>query len=653
MANVDTHADNLPPDVAEQMAGENFSDLLDQSFEREERLQGKVVNGLVLAVENDFVLIDVGLKSEGSIPIKEFSEAGAAPTIMAGDRVDVFVERFEGRDGVVVLSREKARREEAWNVLEKAFEDDARVEGVIFGRVKGGFTVDLSGAVAFLPGSQVDIRPIRDVGPLMGSPQPFQILKMDRSRGNIVVSRRAVLEETRAEERSELISNLTEGQVLEGVVKNITDYGAFVDLGGVDGLLHVTDIAWRRINHPSEALQVGQTVNVQVIRFNPSTQRISLGMKQLEADPWEGVDAKYPLEVKLTGRVTNITDYGAFVELEPGVEGLVHVSEMSWTKKNVHPGKIVSTSQEVEVMVLDVDRNKRRISLGLKQCVANPWTDFLEKFPVGSEIEGEIKNITEFGLFVGLNEEIDGMVHLSDLDWVKSGEEAIAGYSKGGMLKVKVLDVDVEKERISLGVKQLTEDPVADGLEKLKKGDIVTCTVSGTGDKGIEVSVGGDVPGFIRRSDLGRDRSEQRPDRFAPGELVDAMVVSVDKASRKINLSIKAREVEEEKIAMAAYGSSDSGASLGDILGAALKEKSEADSAEAEEPEEAKAEEDAAEDAADAEPEEAAAEEEADAGETEAPSEDAGAEDAGDAEKEPEDASDGEPEDEPEDEAKS
>ncbi len=574
MANANTTSDTgLPPEVANQMANENFADLLEKSFEQEERLQGRVVKGTVLAVENDFVLVDVGLKSEGSIPIKEFSEAGTPAKVAAGDKVDVFVERFEGRDGTVVLSREKARREEAWNVLEKAFESDQRVNGVIFGRVKGGFTVDLSGAVAFLPGSQVDIRPIRDVTPLMNSPQPFQILKMDRSRGNIVVSRRAVLEETRAEERSELISNLSEGQVLEGVVKNITDYGAFVDLGGVDGLLHVTDIAWRRINHPSEALQVGQTVKVQVIRFNPETQRISLGMKQLEADPWDGVDAKYPVGAKMNGRVTNITDYGAFVELEPGVEGLVHVSEMSWTKKNVHPGKIVSTSQEVEVMILDVDRNKRRISLGLKQCMANPWTDFTEKHPIGSELEGEIKNITEFGLFVGLTEEIDGMVHLSDLDWVKSGEEAIAEYNKGDMIKVKVLDVDIEKERISLGVKQLTEDPVADGLERLKKGDIVTCTVSAVGDKGIDVTINGDVPGYIRRSDLSRDRSEQRPDRFAKGELVDAMVTSVERSSRKVNLSIKAREVEEEKIAMAAYGSSDSGASLGDILGAALKEK--------------------------------------------------------------------------------
>ncbi len=557
----------LPPSI-----NENFADLLEESFKEEDRLQGRVINGTILTIENDIVIIDVGLKSEGAISIKEFSEPGDETSIKVGDKIDVFVERYEGRDGTVMLSREKARREESWTVLEKAFGSEERVNGIIFGRVKGGFTVDLSGAIAFLPGSQVDIRPVRDVNPLMGNPQPFQILKMDRARGNIVVSRRAVLEETRAEERTELISNLTEGQVLEGIVKNITDYGAFVDLGGVDGLLHVTDIAWKRINHPSEALQVGQTVNVQVIRFNAESQRISLGMKQLESDPWDGAEAKYPLEAKFNGRITNITDYGAFVELEAGIEGLVHISEMSWTKKNVHPGKIISTSQEVEVMVLEVDTSKRRISLGLKQCSKNPWIDFTEKHKVDDELEGEIKNITEFGLFVGLTEDIDGMVHMSDLDWVKSGEEAIAECTKGDMIKIKILDIDVEKERISLGVKQLTKDPVAGGILKLKKGDIVTCKITAVLENGIEVMVNNDIPSFIRRGDLSRDRSEQRPDRFAAGEVVDAFVTKIDKTSRKVNLSIKAREVHEEKIAMAEFGSSDAGASLGDILGAAFKE---------------------------------------------------------------------------------
>jgi small subunit ribosomal protein S1 len=569
MLELDPTTENSTP-----LTNENFADLLEESFKEEDRLQGRVINGKILAIENDIVIIDVGLKSEGAVSIKEFAEPGGEVSIKAGDNIDVFVERYEGRDGTVMLSREKARREGTWTLLEKSFESEERVNGVIFGRVKGGFTVDLDGAVAFLPGSQVDIRPVRDISPLMGNPQPFQILKMDRARGNIVVSRRAVLEETRAEERTELISNLTEGQVLEGIVKNITDYGAFVDLGGVDGLLHVTDIAWKRINHPSDALQVGETVNVQIIRFNAENQRISLGMKQLESDPWEEAEAKYPLEAKFNGRITNITDYGAFVELEPGIEGLVHISEMSWTKKNVHPGKIVSTSQQVEIMVLEVDTAKRRISLGLKQCTANPWVDFIEKYKVGDELEGEIKNITEFGLFVGLTEDIDGMVHMSDLDWVKSGEEAIADCTKGDVIKIKILDIDVEKERIGLGVKQLTKDPVAAGVLKIKKGDIVTCKITKILENGIEVIVNTDTPGFIRRGDLSRDRSEQRPDRFATGEVVDAIVTAVDKTSHKVNLSIKAREVQEEKIAMAEFGSSDSGASLGDILGAAFKERS-------------------------------------------------------------------------------
>ncbi|HBT42956.1 MAG TPA: 30S ribosomal protein S1 [Rhodospirillaceae bacterium] len=559
--------------TAAPTSNEDFEALLNESFGDDEGFEGRVLRGVIVNVDGDFAVIDVGLKSEGRVPLKEFMSPGSDEVLKAGDEVDVYVERYEDRDGLVRLSREKARREEAWVGLEKAFEKGERVNGVIFGRVKGGFIVDLDGAVAFLPGSQVDIRPVRDVSPLMGMPQPFQILKMDPQRNNIVVSRRAVLEETRTEARSELISSLQEGQVLDGVVKNITDYGAFVDLGGVDGLLHVTDIAWKRINHPSEALSIGETVKVQIIRFNAETQRISLGMKQLEADPWDGVAAKYPVGTKFTGRVTNITDYGAFVELEPGVEGLVHVSEMSWTKKNVHPGKIVSTSQEVDVMVLDVDPDKRRISLGLKQCNANPWEDFVVKFPVGAEVEGEVKNITEFGLFIGLDGEIDGMAHLSDLSWDKSGEEALADYTKGDMVKAKVLDVDVDKERVSLGIKQLSGDPTEGAMEGLKKGSVVTCTVTQTNDGGVEVMVNDAVLGFIRKSDLSRDRSEQRPDRFAAGEKVDAKITQIDKSGRKLSLSIKALEVEEEKKAMQEYGSSDSGASLGDILGAALKEK--------------------------------------------------------------------------------
>ena len=566
-----TSASETAVGASESAVGkESFAALLEESLGTSDRLEGTVLKGTVIAVEGDSVVVDVGLKSEGRVALKEFAEAGQRPELVPGDEVEVYLERMENKNGEAVLSREKAKREEAWVMLEKSFAKTERVTGIIFGRVKGGFTVDLSGAVAFLPGSQVDIRPVRDVSPLMGSPQPFQILKMDRSRGNIVVSRRAVLEETRAVQRSELIANLKEGQVLDGVVKNITDYGAFVDLGGVDGLLHVTDISWKRINHPTESLSIGQQVKVQVIRFNRETQRISLGMKQLEADPWEGVGAKYPIGTKFTGRVTNITDYGAFVELEAGIEGLVHVSEMSWTKKNVHPGKIVSTSQEVEVMVLDVDEQKRRISLGLKQCLGNPWDDFLEGYPAGTELEGEIKNITEFGLFVGLPGEIDGMVHLSDLDWNRSGDEAVKDYNKADVVKVKVLDIDVAKERISLGIKQLTDDPFSSAMASLRKGAIVTCTVHAIVDNGIEARVGDGIIGFIRKTELSRDRSEQRPDRFAVGEKFDAKVITLDKKSRKVTLSIKQREIEEEKQAMADYGSSDSGASLGDILGAAI-----------------------------------------------------------------------------------
>jgi small subunit ribosomal protein S1 len=558
---------------AADAATENFADLLAESFGEGTNVEGSVVRGFVIGIEGDAVIIDVGLKSEGRVPLKELAAPGQQADVSIGDEIEVYVERMEDRNGQAVLSRDKARREEAWGVLEASFEKQERVTGVIFGKVKGGFTVDLSGATAFLPGSQVDIRPVRDLGPLMGTPQPFQILKIDRRRGNIVVSRRAVLEESRAEARSELVSNLQEGQVLQGVVKNITDYGAFVDLGGVDGLLHVTDIAWQRISHPSEALQIGETVEVQVIRFNAETQRISLGMKQLLSDPWENVEGKFPIGAKMEGRVTNITDYGAFVELEAGVEGLVHVSEMSWTKKNVHPGKIVSTSQQVEVMVLDVDLSKRRISLGLKQCTTNPWEDLSATYPVGTEIDGEIRNITEFGLFVGLNDDIDGLVHLSDISWENAGEEALEGFTKGDMVKAKVLDIDVNKERISLGIKQLTDDPFAGQADAYRKGEVVTCTVSAVTDNGIDVTIGENMTGFIRRTDLSRDRAEQRADRFAVGEKIDAIVTSVDKKTRKLSLSIKARESAEEKQAMAEFGSSDSGASLGDILGAALAKK--------------------------------------------------------------------------------
>ncbi len=553
---------------------DDFAALLEESFSRAEALEGSVIKGRVVAIEKDMAVVDLGLKTEGRVALKEFVGPGREGAPGVGDEVEVYLDRMENALGEAVISREKARREESWVKLEAAFERQEKVTGTIFNQVKGGYTVDLDGAVAFLPRSQVDIRPIRDVGPLMNVPQPFQILKMDRRRGNIVVSRRTVLEETRAEARSELVANLEEGQVVDGVVKNITEYGAFVDLGGIDGLLHVTDMAWRRVNHPSEVVTIGQNLKVRIIKINHETHRISLGIKQLLADPWEGIEAKYPIEARFKGRVTNITDYGAFVELEPGIEGLIHVSEMSWTKKNVHPGKIVSTSQEVEVQILEVDPVKRRISLGLKQTLQNPWEAFAERFPVGAVVEGEVKNKTEFGLFIGLDGDVDGMVHLSDLDWNRPGEQVIEEFKKGDVVKAQVLDVDVEKERISLGIKQLGGDPFADAAASgdLKKNAIVTCEVTDVKDSGIEVKITGtDLSTFIKRSELARDRSEQRPERFAAGEKLDARVIMFDRKSRKVQVSIKALEMAEEKEAIAQYGSADAGASLGDILGAALK----------------------------------------------------------------------------------
>ncbi len=556
-----------------QPTRDDFAKLLDEAFGGGNLQEGSVIKGTVVGIEKDVAVIDVGLKTEGRVPLREFTGPGRANELKVGDTVEVYLERVENALGEAVLSRDKARREESWGKLEKAFQGNEKVQGVIFNQVKGGFTVDLDGAVAFLPRSQVDIRPIRDVTPLMNVPQPFQILKMDRRRGNIVVSRRTVLEETRAEQRQELVQNLEEGQVIDGVVKNITDYGAFVDLGGIDGLLHVTDIAWRRVNHPTEVLTIGQQVKVKIIKINHETHRISLGMKQLQDDPWQGIEGKFPVGARFKGRVTNITDYGAFVELEPGIEGLIHVSEMSWTKKNVHPGKIVSTSQEVEVQVLEVDSVKRRISLGLKQTMRNPWEVFIEKYPPGTVVEGEVKNKTEFGLFLGLDGDVDGMVHLSDLDWKRPGEQVMEEYKKGDMVRAQVLDVDVEKERISLGIKQLEGDPFAtESAGDIKKGAVVTCEVTEVKESGIDVKITGtDLTAFIKRSELARDRGEQRPERFAVGEKVDARVTQFDRRSHKITVSIKALEVAEEKEAIAQYGSSDSGATLGDILGTALK----------------------------------------------------------------------------------
>ena len=533
---------------------DDFAALLEESFGDGHSGEGQVVRGTVTAIEKDMAIIDVGLKVEGRVPLKEFGAKAKDGQLNVADTVEVYVERIENALGEAMLSRDKARREESWGKLEEKFAKNERVEGVIFNQVKGGFTVDLDGAVAFLPRSQVDIRPIRDVTPLMHTPQPFEILKMDRRRGNIVVSRRTVLEESRAEQRSEIVQNLEEGQVVEGVVKNITDYGAFVDLGGIDGLLHVTDMAWRRVNHPTEILQIGQTVRVQIIRINQETHRISLGMKQLESDPWGDIGTKYPIGKKIHGTVTNITDYGAFVELEPG-------------------GKILSTTQAVDVVVLEVDPSKRRISLGLKQTLENPWEAFARSHPVGSTVEGEVKNKTEFGLFIGLEGDVDGMVHLSDLDWTRPGEQVIEEYQRGQMVQAQVLDVDVEKERISLGVKQMAREasePATGG--ELRKNAIVTCEVIAIKDGGIEVRlVESGFDTFIKRGDLSRDRDEQRAERFTVGQKLDARVIAWDKKTKKLQVSIKALEIAEEKEAVAQYGSTDSGASLGDILGAALK----------------------------------------------------------------------------------
>lgn len=547
---------------------EDFEALFKEQFGENDSIIGSVIKGTVIKADSDYATVDVGLKSEGRIPLKEF---GQNAEISVGDEVEVYIDRYEDKDGLIVLSREKARREEAWNNLEKALEKGQRVNGIIFGRVKGGFTVDLNGAVAFLPGSQIDIRPIRDVAPLMGVSQPFQVLKMDRARGNIVVSRRAVLEETRAEARAELVENLKEGSILDGVVKNITDYGAFIDLGGVDGLLHVTDISWKRINHPSELLSVGQTIKVQIIKFNEDNQRISLGMKQLEEDPWKAVAGKFNIGDIHKGKVTNITDYGAFVELEDGIEGLVHVSEMSWTRKNVHPGKIVSTSQEVEVKVLEVDADKRRISLGIKQCTPNPWANFIDENPVGTEIEGEIKNITEFGLFIGLSDEIDGMIHLSDLSWEKSGEEAVKDFEKGQTIKAKIIDVDVEKERISLGIKQLAGDPFTDATADLKKGDVIKAKIVGSNEEGLVVDYK-DIESVIKRTNLAKEKTGQEAENFEVGSEIEAKITSLDKKNRKLHLSIKALEIDEEKKTLSEYTTSETGSAFGDVLGEALEE---------------------------------------------------------------------------------
>lgn len=549
---------------------ENFSELLDKSLTNFKKKEGQIVSGTVLFVQNDNVVVDVGLKSEGRIPLREFFSPGEDNDIKPGDKFDVLVEKLENKEGEALLSREKARREESWINLEKSLEKKEQVQGVITGRVKGGFTVDIQGAVAFLPGSQVDLRPISDISPLLNKPQPMIILKMDKIRGNIVVSRRAILEESREADRSKLLSDIKEGTKLSGIVKNITDYGVFVDLGGLDGLLHVTDISWERVNHPSELLNIGDKIQVVVIKYDAENKRVSLGMKQFSEDPWKDIESNYPVGEQISAVISNIADYGAFVELKKGIEGLIHVSEMSWTKKNIHPNSLLSIGDKVDVKILEVEKEKRRISLGLKQCLENPWKKFEDNHKIDEVIEGKIKNITEFGIFIELPFSLDGMVHLSDISWDNSdGTNTLKNFKKDEVLKVKILDIDVEKERIGLGLKQLSKN------NKTNKeiGKIVTCTVKKISATQIEVSLESGSIGFIKKNSIAKMREDQKTDRFAIDEKLDAKIISYDKKSEKYELSIKELEIQEEKQALEQYGSSSSGASLGDILGAEIEDK--------------------------------------------------------------------------------
>lgn len=558
--------------MAKEELVENFAELLEQSFAKGKLYQGNVVKGRAVRLENEFIIVDVGLKSEGRISRKEFALDGSGePKI--GDEIEVYVERMEDKNGEIVLSRERALRESLWIELEKVHQKNEQVIGQITQRVKGGFTVNVKGIVAFLPGSQLDIRPIRDLDHLMNIDQPFIIVKMDRPRGNIVVSRRAILEQSaNSGQRAELLESLEEGHKVTGVVKNITDYGAFIDLGGIDGLLHVTDLSWRRVDHPSDILTIGSKIEAVVTRYNKETGRVSLGLKQLQNDPWSGVAENFKVGEKVKGKVTNIADFGAFVEIAQGLEGLIYYTELTWTKKNVHPSKVLNIGDEVETLILDIDSEKRRISLGLKQCSDNPWEIFAKNHPIGTEIVGVVRSITEFGLFVGVGETIDGMVHKDDISWEKASDEAIAEFKKGDTVKAVIREVDVERGRVSLSIKHLEKDPFESTTRELKKGAVVTCTVTALQEAGIDVVTAGGTQGFIRKADLSRERAEQRVDRFAEGENVDAIVLNVDKSSRKIILSIKAREIEEEKKAIAEYGGTGSGASLGDILGAAMRD---------------------------------------------------------------------------------
>jgi len=555
------------------ISNEDFGKLIDSSFQDNKQYEKKILKGNVISINKDNIIIDVGLKSEGKIPMSEFSRMNKESEIKVGDTIDVFVDNLDDNNGEIRLSREKAVKQASWNELEKSFKTGKKIIGIPFNKVKGGLSVDLDGVNAFLPGSQIDNKPLKNTNELLNKEIEMVILKMDKLRGNIVVSRKAIIEEERKEAREELISNIKEGSQIKGIVKNLTDYGAFIDLGGMDGLVHITDITWGRVNHPNDFLKIGEEINTIILKFDEEKKRLSLGIKQLTADPWTQVNEKYKVGDKIEGTISSMTDYGAFVELDKNIEGLIHSQDLSWTKKNIHASKILNLSDKVTVKVIEIDDEKRRISLGLKQCKENPWESIVKKYKVGDIIDSNIVNIVDFGIFVKVLDEIDGMVHISDLTWEENYEKVLETYTKGKEIKVKILEIDSEKERISLGIKQLQESPAEKMKGKYPKNSLVTCEILSIDDDGIQVKIDENQKGYISKSNLAKSKSEQKVERFAIGEKIDSIVLSFDSKKGLINLSIKHKEIIEEKEALSQYGSSDSGASLGDILGKVLKKK--------------------------------------------------------------------------------